>query len=330
MGALLKAAAGAALVLTAATAIRCGGGPQETSEEAMENAETSHGRIEIIDEAFRQVIAPDAAVRLIAKDLRFTEGPVWLDTEGEFLVFSDIPADTLYRWEPEKSLQVFRKPSHNANGNTTDPKGRLVTAEHGSRSVTRTDRDGNVTTLASTYQGGKFNSPNDVVVRADGTVWFTDPPYGLGDRKREQERNYVFRLEPGASEPVAVANDFERPNGLCFTPDQKHLYIADSDHSRSHVRRFRVTDDLALADGHVFADIAPPAPDGIRADREGRLYVTAGDGVQVFASGGELIGKVHLPVRPTNCCFGDEDRETLYITARTNVYAVRLQAAGLP
>ncbi len=331
MGTLVKAVVmGAAVVLAAATSVRCGTESQDTREEAMAEPAKSHGRVEVIDDAFRQVIEPDAPVRLIASGLKFTEGPVWLEWEGGFLVFSDIPADTLYRWDPEKGLQVFRKPSHNANGNTTDPQGRLVTAEHGSRSVTRTTPGGEVTTLVSAYKGGKLNSPNDVVVRSDGTIWFTDPPYGLGKRKREQDANYVFRLDPGAGEPVAVVSDFERPNGLCFSPDETHLYVADSDHSKSHVRRFRVTEDLALADGKVFVKVDPPAPDGIRIDRDGRLYVTAGDGVQVFDTEGKLIGKVRLPERPTNCAFGEKERKTLYITARPNVYAVRLKVAGLP
>ena len=283
-------------------------------------------RIEILDPAMNAVLAPGAAVRLLGDTFQFTEGPAWLPWEGGILVFSDIRADTLYRWTEKEGLAVFRKPSHNANGNTADPEGRLVTCEHGSRTVTRTAPDGAVVTLASTYQGKKLNSPNDVVVRSDGTVWFTDPPYGIKPAEQQQPANYVFRLDPGAAEPVQVADDFVRPNGLCFSPDEKFLYVADS--SRSHIRRFRVTAENALAGSEVFAKIQPPGPDGIRCDADGRLYVTAGDGVQVFDPQGKLLGKVILPVQPANCTFGGSDRRTLFITARTHLYAVTLAVRG--
>jgi len=284
-------------------------------------------RIEILDPAMNAVLAPGAAVRLLGDAFQFTEGPAWLPWEGGVLVFSDIPADTLYRWTETAGLAVFRRPSHNANGNTADPEGRLVTCEHGSRTVTRTAPDGAVVTLASTYQGKKLNSPNDVVVRSDGTVWFTDPPYGIKPAEQEQPANYVFRLDPGAAEPVQVADDFVRPNGLCFSPDEKFLYVADSS-NRSHIRRFRVTAENTLAEGEVFAKIRPTGPDGIRCDADGRLYVTAGDGVQVFDPAGKLLGKIRLPVQPANCTFGGPERRTLFITARTHLYAVTLAVRG--
>jgi gluconolactonase len=286
--------------------------------------------VEILHQAMRQVVAPGESVHLLADSFQFTEGPVWLPQDGGLLIFSDIPADTLYRWTEAGDAEVFRRPSHNANGNAVDREGRLVTCEHGSRTVTRTGADGTVETIASTYQGKRLNSPNDVVVKRDGTIWFTDPPYGIKEIQREQPANYVFRLDPGAAEPVQVADDFSRPNGLCFSPDERFLYVADSNAKESVVRRFRVTAQNTLADGEVFAKIQPPAPDGIRADADGRLYVTAGDGVHVFATDGRLLGKIRLPVCPANCAFGGPDGRTLFITARTNLYAVRLAAAGAP
>jgi len=286
-------------------------------------------RIETVDPAFDRVVAPDAEISCIAEGLEFTEGPQWMASEGEgYLVFSDIPADTLYRWDEAGGLSVLRRPSYHANGNTVDTEGRLVTCEHGSRRVTRTEKDGTVTAMATTYGGKRLNSPNDVVVARDGAVWFTDPPYGIKESEREQPANHVFRLGPGAEEPVPVADDFARPNGLCFSPDESLLYIADSDHARTHVRQFRVREGKALAGGEVFATVDPPAPDGIRVDVDGRLYVTAGDGVQVFGTDGSLLGKVLLPERPTNCAFGGPGHTTLFITARPKVYAVVLKVAG--
>ena len=285
--------------------------------------------VDVADEAFLKLLAPGAALRAVATDRQFTEGPVWIDRDGG-LLFSDIPADTIYRWREGQPLEVFRKPSHHANGNTTDAQGRLLTCEHGSRTLTRTDPDDRVTTLAATYKGKKLNSPNDVVVRRDGTIWFTDPPYGIKPEQSEQPANYVFRLDPGAAEPVAVADDFTRPNGLCFSPDHTLLYVANSDSKAPHIRRFTVRDDHTLAGGEVFVTISPGAPDGIRVDTAGRLYSTAGDGVQVFSPDARRLGTIKTPQTAANCCFGGPDRRTLFITARDAVWALPLAVAGAP
>ncbi len=291
--------------------------------------------IEIADPRFREVLPPACELRLLADGLRFTEGPVWMP-DGT-LIFSDIPADTLYRWSPGDGLAVFRTPSRHANGNTLDRRGRLITCEHGSRTVTRTDADGEVTTVCRTYDGKRFNSPNDAVVKRDGTLWFTDPPYGLGkDDVRELGKNYVFRLDPGADEPVAVAEDFDRPNGLCFSPDESRLYIADSWHrGPKHVRVFRVTSDNTLEGGEEFCRIDPGVPDGMRVDGDGRLYSTAGDGVHVFDPDGTLLGKILTPRfddgklrSAANCCFGGPEGRTLFITARDGLYAIDLAIRG--
>ena len=292
----------------------------------MAASEKTSKDFQIVDESFRQVLRRDSAVRQICKNLGFTEGPVWMKST-KCLLFSDIPADTIYRWSQAGGMTVFRKPSHSANGNAVDDQGRLVTCEHGSRTVTRTDKDGKVTTLSATHEGGKLNSPNDLAVKSDGTIWFTDPPYGLGRRKGEQKGNYVYRLDEGSGEPVAVATDFDRPNGICLSPDEKHVYIADSGRGH-HVRRFNVLKDNTLAGGKVFAVIRPGVPDGMRIDAAGRLYSTAGDGVQVYNTAGELIGKILTPKSAANCCFGGPDGRTLFITARDGVYAVGLAVAG--
>jgi gluconolactonase len=234
----------------------------------------------------------------------------------------------MYRWRPGEGHTVWRKPSHHANGNTVDREGRLLTCEHGSRRVTRTERDGSVTVLAESYRGRKLNSPNDVVVKSDGSIWFTDPPYGIEPGEREQPANFVFRLPGAGEEPVALIDDFSRPNGLCFSPEEELLYVADSDHEIHHVRRFRVRGDGGLEGGEVFATIEPGIPDGMRVDAAGRLYVSAKDGVQVFDAEGVLLGKIRTPETAANCTFGGEGKRTLFITAVSTVWAVELAVRG--
>ena len=287
------------------------------------------GAIEVVREEFKAVLAADSAVEPVASGFQFTEGPAWM-AEGSFLLFSDIPASIIYRWSRQDGLKAWRRESRSANGNTVDLEGRLVTCEHGSRTVTRTGKDGRIETMAATYKGQRLNSPNDVVVKRDGTIWFTDPPYGIRPERAEQTANHVFRLDRGAAEPVSVVSDFSRPNGLCFSPDEALLYVADSDEKIHHVRRFRVKSDHTLEGGEVFATISPGVPDGMRVDRDGRLYSTAGDGVHVFSPAGKLLGKIRTPETAANCTFGGPDGRTLFITARTNLYAVRLAAAGAP
>ena len=314
--------AGLAMVLAAATLMAASAGQPVTPKPAP-TKEIPQPSVEFLDDAFKEVAAPGAEVKAIGQDFQFTEGPTWMP-EG-FLVFSDIPADTLYRWDEKGGLAEFRKPSRNANGNTVDPEGRLVTAEHGSRSVTRTGKDGKVETLAATHQGKRLNSPNDVVVKRDGSVWFTDPPYGIKPDQVEQPGNYVYRLSPGAKEPVPVIKDLTRPNGLAFSPDEKYLYVAISDGKAPEIRRYPVQADNTLGPPTVAATIKPGAPDGIRVDKAGRIFSSAGDGVQVFSPEGKLLGKFRTPQGATNCCLGGPDGKTLFITARPGVYTVRLK-----
>lgn len=269
----------------------------------------------------------EKSVRKLADGMKFVEGPTWTNAEGGYLIFSDIPADRLYRWSEKNGRGIFREPSHNSNGNTRDGEGRLITCEHGSRRVTRTEKDGAITVLAEAFEGKRLNSPNDVVVKSDGTICFTDPTYGINRKQQEQPGQFVFRLDPRTKELTAVAKDFEQPNGLCFSPDEKRLYIADSG-SAHHVRAFDVTPENTLANGRIFCLIDKGVPDGMRCDERGNLWSSAGDGVQVFAPDGKLILKLPVPESPANLAFGGADRHTLFITAKTSLYAIRTQVRG--
>ncbi len=285
--------------------------------------------IQALKPEFSAVVNEDAELVEIATGLEFTEGPVWIGSgESGYLLFSDIPADKIYRWAPGEGLSVWRTPSGNSNGLLLDSQGRLLACEHGGRRVSLTLDSGKVVTLSDRFKGGRLNSPNDVALGADGSLWFTDPPYGLGRQEAEQPSNYVFRLAPEAKEPTVVVEDFNRPNGIVFSPDKKVLYISDSGKPH-HIRYFRVAGE-SLEEIGVFATISPGGPDGMCVDTMGRLYSTAGDGVHVFSPDGILIGKILTPHNPTNCCFGGRQWKTLYITARPDVYAVKLRVKGLP
>lgn len=284
---------------------------------------------EVRDEAgFKKIVPAGAKLERLATGMKFTEGPVWLAESGGCLVFSDIPSDELKKWTAKDGLTVFRKPSFNANGNTVNRAGRLITCEHSGRRVSLLNRKGVLRTLVDRYDGRKFNSPNDVVVKSDGTVWFTDPPYGLpkGEAK-EQEGNYVYRFEPKTKTITIVVKDFDMPNGLCFSPDETKLYIADSGKPH-HLRVFEVKADGTLAGGEVFCQIDKGVPDGIRCDAQGRIFSSAGDGVHIFAADGKLIGKILVPETPANLCFGGADGQTLFITAQTSLYSIPLLVKG--
>jgi gluconolactonase len=258
-------------------------------------------------------------VELVADGFTFTEGPVWL-ASGE-LVFSDIPKNRIYK--ADKS--VFREPSNNSNGLVLDPQGRLIACEHGSRSVTRTEKDGTITVLASTFENKKLNSPNDAAVRSDGAIFFTDPPYGIPTgQKQELTFQGVFMIAPDGK-LSAVARDFLKPNGIGFSPDEMTLYVADTE--GNHIRAFDLAKDGTPSNGRVFCEL--PGPDGLSVDQKGYVWCTAKDGVRVIDSKGELVHTVAVPQVPANCGFGDADGKTLYITARTGLYKVRCATPGL-
>lgn len=257
-------------------------------------------------------------VETVAEGFLFTEGPIWLPTDA--LAFSDIPADTVYR--ADKS--VVRKPSGKSNGLTLDGEGRLVSCEHGNRRVTRIEKDGTVTVLADAYEGKKLNSPNDVVVRSDGVVFFTDPPYGLEGRDAELDVNGVYAILTDGRVKL-LAKDFVRPNGLAFSPDEKTLYVADT--QENHLRAFDVAADGGLSKGRVFCQVS--SPDGIKVDTRGYVWSTSAQGVAVFDTEGKHLDTIKFPQWPANCAFGDKDSKTLYVTARTGVYKVRCATPGI-
>jgi len=262
----------------------------------------------------------------IASELQFTEGPVW-HPDG-YLLLSDIPADTIYKWSPDSCLEKFRSPSGNSNGLTFDRHGRLLACEHGNRRVSLTEMDGTIAILAREYQGKRLNSPNDLVVKSDGSVYFTDPPYGVKPEQRELDFQGVYRVAPDGVITL-LADDFNKPNGLAFSPDEKTLYIADTDHK--HVRAFDVQTDGTLANGRVFAEGVSEAghgPDGMKVDVNGNLYVAAGF-VWVFDSTGKHLGNIVAPEAPANLAFGGPDNKTLFLTARTSVYKVQLRVQGV-
>jgi sugar lactone lactonase YvrE len=264
----------------------------------------------------------------IATGFEFTEGPVW-HPDG-YLLFSDIPASRTYKWMPDGTVTIWREPTSNANGLTLDHQRRVLACEHSGRRVSRVEADGRVVTLADSYGGRPLNSPNDVVVKSDGTIYFTDPPYGIAPEQREQPCNGLYRITTDGTLELLI-DDFDRPNGLAFSADQSILYVDDS--PRRHVRAFDVRADGTLANSRVLADMdhpQPGSPDGMKIDVEGHMYVTGATGVWVFEPDGTCLGVVATPERPANCAWGDADRQTLYITARTSLYRVRTMVPGLP
>jgi gluconolactonase len=298
---------------------------------APRHASAADESFDVRDKAeFAKIVPADAKVEKLAGGMTFTEGPCWFDdAQGGYLVFSDIPANQLKKWTAKDGLTVFRADSNYANGNTRDPEGRLVTCEHQARRVTRTEKDGAIAVLAERYQGKALNSPNDPVVKSDGTVWFTDPPYGLPKgQKQEQPGQYVFRLDPKTKELKAVATDFDKPNGLAFSPDEKKLYVADSDPKNNHIRVFDVAADGALSNGRLFCKIDKGAPDGIRVDAAGRVFSSAKDGVQIFSPAGETIGKILLPENCANLTFGGKGNDELFMTASKSLYRIKLATTG--
>lgn len=298
--------------------------------------------IESLDPRFDAYRLGSAAIERLHTGSRWAEGPVWFGDTRQ-LVWSDIPNDRMLRWrEEDGDVSVFRAPAHYSNGNTRDREGRLITCEHGSRSVTRTELDGSVTVLIDRYEGRRLNAPNDVAVHSDGSIWFTDPGYGILGHYEGEEAEFelptrVYRLDPATGQSTVVADDFDRPNGICFSPDEKRLYVGDTGATHtpgapSHVRVFDV--DGVVRGGEVFAEFAPGLPDGFRTDRDGNLWVAAGwggeghDGVHCFAPDGTAIGRIHLPEPGSNLCFGGFRRNRLFVTAGTSLYAVYTNTVG--
>lgn len=293
---------------------------------------------EIHDDRFRHLIVPSSGLEELYSDCRWAEGPVWF-SDLQCLIWSDIPNQRMLRWVKDGGVSVFRTPSNFANGNTRDRQGRLVSCEHGGRRVTRTEIDGSITVLADSYEGKRLNSPNDVVVRSDGSVWFTDPTYGIksdyeGFRAEpEQATRNVYRLDPQTGEIDAVVTDFGQPNGIAFSPDETILYVADSSSSHDpsaprHIRAFDVVDGRQLKNSRVFCDIDNGLADGFRVDVAGNVWTSAGDGVHCFGPDGKLLGKILLPQTAANLTFGGPRRNQLFITATKSLYAIFLATTG--
>jgi gluconolactonase len=295
---------------------------------------------EVLDERFTSLFAQHIRVERLWTGARWAEGPAWFSA-GRYLVWSDIPNDRIMRWdETDGSVSVFRSPSNNANGNTVDPQGRLVSCEHLTRRVTRTEHDGSVTVLAAHVDGKRLNSPNDVVVRSDGSIWFSDPCYGIitdyeGEiQDRELDGCHVYRIDPGSGAVTQATDDMVLPNGLAFGPDERTLYIADTgaSHHRdgpAHIRRFEVADDHTLSGGEVFATSTAGLFDGLRIDTDGRVWTSAFDGVHCYDADGTLIGKIHIPEIVANLTFGGPRRNRLFICGNSSLYSVYVFAKGL-
>ena len=302
-------------------------------------------RVEVLDDRFAKYTLVNAAVEMLWTGGRWLEGPVWFG-DGRYLLFSDIPNNRILKWEEETTeVSIFRKPSDNANGHTRDRQGRLVSCEHDSRRVTRTEHDGSITVLMDQFDGKRLNAPNDIVVKSNGSIWFTDPGYGVlmeyeGHRAEFELDTNVYRLDPeSGGRAEIVAGDFTRPNGICFSPDESLLYVVDTGRSDgpdypSHIRVFEVVDGIRLANGRVFADMTPGSSDGIRADSDGNIWsgaCWAGDGfggVHCFHPDGTLIGKIHLPAPCANLCFGGAKKNRLFMTASQSLFSVYVEAIG--
>ncbi|MCB8821200.1 SMP-30/gluconolactonase/LRE family protein [Microvirga rosea] len=293
----------------------------------------------VLDERFRRLVISSARLEKLAEGFRWAEGPAYFPA-GRYLVWSDIPNDRMMRLdETSGHVSVFRQPAAYSNGNTVDRQGRLVTCEHGNRRVTRTEHDGSITVLASHYGGKRLNSPNDVVVRSDGSIWFSDPAYGIDSdyegHKAESEIGacHVYRVDPQTGAVTIAADDFVRPNGIAFSPDEKRLYVADTgathvEDGPRHIRVFDVDRDGKLTDGRVFAVCTAGLFDGFRLDEAGRIWTSAGDGVHCYDPDGTLIGKILVPEVVANVAFGGPKRNRLYICATTSLYAIMLPVNG--
>jgi gluconolactonase len=296
--------------------------------------------VQILDQSFAKYRLNLAAVERLASGCRWSEGPVWFG-DGRYLLWSDIPNNRILKWEEETgAVSVFRRPSNFANGNTRDRQGRLVTCEHGGRRVSRTEYDGTVTAIADRYDGKRLNSPNDVVVKSDGSVWFTDPPFGLlgyyeGYLAKQELPMNVYRVDGASGEMMVVESEVNRPNGLCFSPDESILYLVESGGAPRNLYAYDVVDGgRRITNRRKLIDVGPGTPDGMRCDVDGNLWMGWGmgdaslDGVAIFNPDGRLIGRINLPERCANLCFGGTHRNRLFMAASKSLYALYVNTQG--
>lgn len=276
----------------------------------------------------QDILDDSAKLEKVAGDFQFIEGPIW-HPDG-FLLFSDIPANIIYKFASNQQVEVFRRPSGKANGNTLDKENRLLTAEHENRRVSRTEKDGKVITLADRYEGKRLNSPNDLVVKSDGSIYFTDPPYGVNKDREELGFYGVYRLAADGKLTLLV-KDLVLPNGLAFSPDEQKLYVNNSE--ARYIAVYDVKPDGTVTNERLFADLKDASqggvPDGLKVDLEGNVYSTGPGGVWILSPDGKLLGKISVPETATNLAWGESDRKTLYITGSTSLYRIRLKIAGV-
>jgi gluconolactonase len=292
---------------------------------------------EIHDDRFRSMVLPNAPLETLGTGYRWLEGPVWF-ADHDCLYVSDIPNDRILRWSEQGGVSVFRRPSGFANGHARDQQGRLIGCSHHDRCITRTELDGTVTVLASRYRGKRLNSPNDLVCKSDGTIWFSDPLYGIstdyeGGKQSSELPPALYRLQPTTGDLEIVADDFEEPNGLAFSPDERLLYVAESGRPlgrdpRQYIRRFAVGEDGRLSGGECFHKITPGFADGLRVDSQGNVWSSAADGVHCLSPEGELLGKIRAPGVVSNLAFGGRNRSRLFLCASHTLMAIYTNVRG--
>jgi gluconolactonase len=292
---------------------------------------------DIREPLFARYVLENAPLEVLAGDFAWLEGLVWMADAG-CLLFQDLPRDRTLRWIEDAGVSVYRQPSGFANGQTRDRQGRLIACSHRERCLFRTELDGQVTRLVDSHDGRRLNAPNDVVVKSDGTIWFTDPVYGIqndyeGGRQQSEQPPALYRFDPGSGEIRIAAGDFDGPNGLAFSPDERRLYVSEtgdqsSDNPRQYIRVFEVDDDGTLRGGEVFHKIAPGYADGMKVDEDGNVWSSAADGVHCLSPEGRLLGKILVPHRVSNLAFGGRAKSRLFIAGSHTLYAIYLNRRG--
>ena len=296
------------------------------------------GDVQIFDQRMVPLASDESLLRHLGGGAVWSEGPLY-QHDGS-VIWSDIPNNRILRWR-NGHVTEWMSPSNFTNGHTYDRQGRIIHCSHGARAILRSELDGSMTTLVDRYNGKRLNSPNDVVVKSDGTIWFSDPPYGILSNHEgykadsEQAGCFVYRFDPKTKELTAVITDMICPNGLAFSPDESLLYVSDTSinpygkEGFHHIRVYDVTGENATVNGRVFRVIEPGCPDGFRLDTDGNIFTSADDAIQVFAPDAAFIGRIPVPEKVSNCCWGGPDRQTLFITASTSLYAIDLNASDV-
>jgi gluconolactonase len=292
---------------------------------------------EICDDRFRAMVLPNAPLETLGEGYRWLEGPVWF-ADHNCLYLSDLPNDRILRWSEHGGVSVFRRPSGFANGHARDRQGRLIGCSHSNRCITRTELDGSITVLANAFEGKRLNSPNDIVCKSDGSIWFTDPPYGIntdyeGGKQEPELAPAVYRFDPLSGELAIAADDFEGPNGLAFSPDERILYVSESGRQFDSdpiqfIRRFEVSGDGNLSCGKRFFKVSPGFTDGLRLDEAGNIWSSAADGVHCISKEGELLGKIKTPSVVSNLAFGGRYHSRLFLCASHTLMAIYTNVRG--